>query len=124
MEAEQIVQMVIDFIRETGNAVVQTGFPIAVKYVVATGITKVVSGSIGLVLFASAIFNWIKIARIADIEENEDLFNSNSQALVAIVLTVLGILGGFSMAFNLFDGIRMLISPEWYAILNIIHLVK
>lgn len=123
METEGIVKAVLDFLEKTGTALVTTGFPIAVRYVIAQGITQVFGGLFSFGVFGICARNLYKLAAGADSKVLDD---ESSGFFVKVVINV--ILGIFFLvaAFGsqILEGIRMLISPEWFAILNIIDLVK
>ena len=123
MDGVEIAKLVLEFLEKTGVALVQTGFPMAVRYVIAQAIIKILVGVAGVILTTISVTSITRIAKKVD--EDSSYGEENLTVVKTIMLIIAGI-GGLLMTLfsGMFTGIAMLISPEWYAILNIIDLVK
>lgn len=120
----EIVHMVLEFLEKTAIAVIHVGFQISVKYVIADAVASIVKFCVMLALSVTSGKLSVKAFSIADKEgwgDDGPSFNAVKAILtvaffVAVVITTLCLLP--------FDAIRKLMAPEWYAILNVIELVK
>lgn len=123
MDGVEIAKLVLEFLEKTGVALVQTGFPMAVRYVIAQAIIKILVGVAGVILATISVISITRIAKKVD--ENPSYGEENLTGVKTVILLITGF-GGLMMTLfsGMFTGIAMLISPEWYAILNIIDLVK
>lgn len=118
----EIVTKVLEFLEKTGTAIVTTGFPIAVKYVIADGISGLVKFVVASAGLATCVSQAIKLIPVS--VEGSD----NEQGIAAFKITVCVIIGIILLITAIFSepflSIQKIISPEWFAILNIIELVK
>lgn len=119
----QVVKEVLEFIERTGSVMISTGFPIAVKYAIANGISKVVTGGVSIIGVILSIFSINNLVKKAD---KDDEFNNSGEYGAKLTLSIiLGLIFLVAFLFSGFiSGVKMLIAPEWYAIMNIIELVK
>jgi hypothetical protein len=123
MDNKEIAQMVLDFLTKAGTAIVEKGFPLAVKYVIAQAIGNLIGFGLSLTVVIVCIKYIMGVAKYTDKKGSEDI--TNEQMIGMIISSIVGILALIICLFSSpVEAIRMLISPEWYAILNIIHLVK
>jgi hypothetical protein len=126
MDNKEIVQMVLDFIQKTGTAMVQAGFAMSVRYVIANAIIQLATG---LASWGFVGFSVYKLYRIfQDMDNSKSLKvkeGDNASGFRTIIYVLFGIIALVSASFNSpFEAAKMLIAPEWYAILNIINIVK
>lgn len=121
----QVVKEVLEFLEKTGNAMISTGFPIAVKYVIADAIGSLVKGIVstfGMIYMLFSIKNNMKYAN-----DNDDWgVDGPSWTAIKVILGFISmvVLLPLLLTSGVFDAVKMLIAPEWYAIINIIELVK
>lgn len=127
MDNSEIIKQVLDFLERTGTALLQTGFNASVQYVVANAIGDLIASGISLIIFILCLWYFMKGMRRIDRDEKEKTKETESWEFSTklIISAVLG-LGFFIsfMTYSPFHAIKVLISPEWYAILEIINLVK
>lgn len=119
----EIVKAVLDFLEKTGGALLSAGFTMAVKYSFVEGLMRTIGGLGSFIIFAICVANIFRLTKRAD--NDTDYGNSGyfgAVIIVNIVLALFFLVAGF--ASQLLDGIAMMLAPEWYAILNIIDLVK
>ena len=105
MDGIEIAKMVLEFLEKTGVALVETGFPIAMKYVIADGVLRIVKGLGFGTLFLYSL----------------NQLDGNEIAYVWFILSCVSF--GLMLASGFFEGIKMLMAPEWYAIMNIVKIV-
>ncbi len=118
-----IIKQVLDFIERTGSALIQAGFAISLKYVIASAIVDTVMLIISIVLSILFIREILKLMDKVDKSRNADL--SNVEAATLIICIILSIVSAIStLAYMASNPIKVLLAPEWYAILNIIDVVK
>lgn len=125
MDSVEIAKLLLDFLEKAGVAIVQTGFPLAVRYIIANAIGNLVQFVLCFV-FALVDMAWIKNNwKYAD--DNSDWGSEGTswtafKVIVGVILLiVLLIVASFSSPI---ESIKMLVAPEWYAILNIVDMVK
>ena len=108
---------------KTGTALIQAGFGIAVRYVIAQAIAQITTAitSWGIVGFSvRQLYNIFK-----ELDDKKRDIESDVVNFKLIVYTILVILFAVIAIGNpIFTGISKLFAPEWYAILNVIDLVK
>lgn len=116
---ETIVKQILDFIEKTGGILLKSGFEISVRYVIADAIGNLIASGISLVGLIFCVFKLIKlITKEKSLESDRDSMMALVYLIASIVLLVT--FTGFSPI----ESIKMLISPEWFAIKNIVSIVK
>ena len=99
-----LAEMLLEFLSTTGASLATQGFQIAVKYVVAQGILHTI---LGVLFLLCGVTLGIWDAK-TELMEGFGVFFGVVLCIVSFVL--------------LYSGILRLVSPEWFAIQNIINL--
>jgi len=123
MDNNEIAQQVIDFITKTGTAMIQAGFAMSVRYVIASAITQISVGVLSFGVALVAMRNLLKIFRGID-NRTIDGDSNEVNFKIALCIALTDVFTAIALISNPVGGIKMLIAPEWYSILNIIDLVK
>lgn len=125
METSEIVKQILDFIEKSGSILLKSGFEISVRYVYAQAISRLVGFTISGIIFAYFL-NKAKIL-FAKINKEDDWGYDypSSSAFTFFLYAILVFISGLNLLFSdIPQVVRMFIAPEWFAIYNIINLVK
>lgn len=119
MEAtKEIVKMLLEFLERVGGLALSEGFRIAVKFVVNEGIAKIGLGVIFLLLSIVCLALATKVYKKGEKNYSEDAYGLTSFLGAVSFLS-------FVVAMCLFYGGYMRVSaPEWFAVKNLLYLVK
>lgn len=123
METTEIVKLVLEFIEKTGNAIFTSGFQMATKYIIANAVGNLVGAGISVVVFSVCLNNIYKITPY--ILDDKLPYPNAKQTINFFLCLLFGFLSIFAFfGFSVIESTKMLIAPEWYAILKIISVVK
>ena len=124
---ENIISKVLEFLQTMVSPVVQQGFEIAVKRSFAIGILWNIETIFFIILAIVTITYSLKVARLEDARKKEDRYaknpNENEEFVKLAFLWVLSIVFLAVTIVGFGNNLRTF-APEWYAIMDIISLVK
>lgn len=119
MEAtKEIVKMLLEFLERVGGLALSEGFRIAIKFVVSEGIAKIGVGVVVLLLAIVCLIAAIKLIKHSTKENSDSEFS-----LGAFLTFVFVILFLVSLVF-FYNGYMRVSAPEWFAVKNLLNLVK
>ncbi|HJU59250.1 MAG TPA: hypothetical protein VJ583_05840 [Nitrososphaeraceae archaeon] len=113
----EIVKQVLDFIEKTGTALFQAGFAISMKYVMANAIVNLIVATVGLVGLIFSLRYAIKNVPGRDATESEEI------RYIVIFILAIGFLITFLGSSPVYS-IKSLLAPEWFAVMEIIKVIK
>lgn len=116
MDVEKIVQLILDFLTTTGTTLAKEGFRIALRYTLVDGFVKLgVAAFAVIILLITLVISWKVLNKMNDNDDPEGVIWIDIVVIFICVIT---------FGFSFFPGIKMVLAPEWYTILNLINLVK
>ena len=117
----QVVKLVLEFLRETANSAAQVGFQMSMRYVIADATVRL--GAFTISAIGEIISLRAFVTAFQKEDDNEIALSKRDIAMLISGILVAVLALGMSLCEPL-TAIKMLIAPEWYAISNIVQLVK
>lgn len=112
------IQDLVELLIEIGGSLAQAGYEIAYRYAIFQGISSAVWAFVllipGYVLLRFALYGWKKYK-----EDKYSMWDFNS-----ILAGTLSAICFVSVPFSIQRALSHLIVPEWYAIQNLLSLIK
>lgn len=120
--SDELIQKILDYIRQTGEAVTTKGFELALRQVTVDAI----SAGILMILGIGAVFLAVKLAKIA-INESRKRGSEQDEiktTVGGIASVILGVIGPLVALVNTQVVINAIFNPEWVAVHMLLRLVK
>lgn len=121
----KVVEEIIKLLREIGDAVANEGFALAVRYVVINAWTQLISTAFVVVAYLIALVSYLRWRGKRPTHDDGYRIDYGSQDVPIIIslgaagiVVVIGLFGTITIP------IQALLIPEWFAIQELIGLIK